>query len=112
MSIATEDHQNQMLAIGQQLFDLTGDFATGQGALDIDARTSATAQIMMQAGLGHCEASERNLSLFVYGAAYAIGSLMSQISDESSRYVFSALQAGLIEGGKDARRDFNSGGRA
>lgn len=101
-----------MLAIGDQVFDLAGAFAVSQGAVSGDEHTSAVAQTMMQAALGRCEANNANLSMFVYGAAYAIGSMMAQVGPENARHVLRALQTGMANGGDDAARSFGVGGRA
>jgi hypothetical protein len=112
MSISTKAQQARMLAIGDQIFALAGEFAVSQGAVDGDDYVSAVGQTMMQAALGHCEANAANLSLFVYGAAYAIGSMMAQVGPENARHVFRALQGGMANGGDDAARSFGVGGRA
>ena len=112
MSIATEELQAQMLAIGEQLFELAGSFADSQGAVVGDDRISAVGQVLMQGALGHCEARGLNLSIFVYGAAYAVGSLTGQISCDNARYVLTALTTGLKDGQASAFDAFAIRGQA
>lgn len=112
MSISTEEQQAQMLAIGEELFALAGKFADSQGAVAGDDRISAVGQVLMQGALGHCEARGLNLSIFVYGAAYAVGSLTGQIGAENVRYVLTALTTGLKDGQAAAFDAFASRGQA
>lgn len=112
MSIAGDEFQKQMLALGGRTFAEAATLALEQGAIDPQTHASAVGQIVMQSLLGHCERGQLPGGAFVHGVGYALGSLLAQVPPGAGVAVMTALSQGMEAGQADARRDFNTGGRA